>query len=275
MTFVFNYLFNQLILTNYRQIDVLKKGGKVVNETRTWDAVKHRTVPMRDKEVVLDYRFMPEPNLLPIYLTTQDNEEKDVVSISKLAKQLPELPSQSRSRLVMDHNLNLHTALLIVEDSSVLQAFDSILSENKKRNSNLVANVLLNGVRSICNKKKCQIENLNLTHRQIGQVIDLLEQNIINQNFTQRLLEALNEESVMDTAESIVIKNDWKQILDDVAIEKVCSTILQNNQTLVKQFQKGKEKTFYALAGLVAKEMDGKINMGKATQILRTLLMAK
>lgn len=259
-------------MINFRQIEILKEGGKVINETRTWDAVKHRTIPMRDKEVVLDYRFMPEPNLLPIYLTTQDNDEKDVVSISKLAKQIPELPSQSRARLLKDHNLSPHTALLIVEDSSVLLAFDKILGENNNRNSNLVSNVLINSVRTICNKKKCQIENLNLTNRQIGQVVDLLEKNIINQNFTQRLFEALNEESGTETAENIVLKNNWKQILDDKTIEKVCSIIIQNNPTLVNQFQKGKEKTFYALAGLVAKEMDGKINMDKATQKLKSLL---
>lgn len=260
-----------------RQIEVLGKGERIINETRTWDAVKHRTIPMRDKEVVLDYRFMPEPNLLPVHLTTDEHEEEDVVSITKLAKQIPELPSQSRTRLVTNHKLTPNMALLIVDDSHLLLTFDKILSRNPNRNPQVVANILINSVRKICNLKKCDIQNLKLTPEKIGQVVDLLEQNVINLNFMQRLLEALDDEMTKDdeTAESIVDKNDWKQILDDDVIEKVCVTVIENNPKLVDQFRKGKEKLFYALVGLVAKEMDGKINMTKATKILKSLLSNK
>uniref|UniRef100_A0A336KRT3 Glutamyl-tRNA(Gln) amidotransferase subunit B, mitochondrial n=1 Tax=Culicoides sonorensis TaxID=179676 RepID=A0A336KRT3_CULSO len=254
-----------------RQTDILMKNGRIINETRTWDAVKQKTLPMRDKEVVLDYRFIPEPNLLPVYLSNEDTDEENVVSITRLAKKIPELPSQSRMRLINEYHLNDITAFLLVDDLELLKIFDKILSDNPNRNPKYVSNILTNNVRTLCNKKKCQIIDLKLTHIQIGQVVDLLENQTINQNFVLPILEIL-EKNENYTAEIIVENKNWQQILDNDTIENVCRNIIKNNSKLVNQYFKGKDKTFFALAGLIAKEMDGRINMGKATEKLKSIL---
>ena len=105
-----------------RQFDVIAQGGEITNETRSWDAENRRTVAMRDKEVLQDYRFMPEPNLPPLVLNMTEesskSEDSSLVSVPAIARQLPELPEQTRKRLVDDYKINQEVAIILVVSNS-------------------------------------------------------------------------------------------------------------------------------------------------------------
>lgn len=97
-----------------RQMDLVERGGKVQNETRMWDAVSKRTVIMRDKEVLQDYRFMPEPNLPPLRLNVTGDQASELINVETIRKSLPELPEQIRNNLVAKHNLKPQYAVRLV-----------------------------------------------------------------------------------------------------------------------------------------------------------------
>lgn len=97
-----------------RQIDLIESGGVVHNETRSWDAMSKKTVVMRDKEVLQDYRFMPEPNLPPLRINITDDQETELISVERIRKSLPELPTQTRKKLTEQHELRHDTAMTIV-----------------------------------------------------------------------------------------------------------------------------------------------------------------
>lgn len=99
-----------------RQRGVKSQGGRIINETRSWDAVDRSTIAMRDKEVLQDYRFMPEPNLPPLRLNLNENDQnqKKLISVSEIAKKIPELPEQTRRRLMDNYKLNSETAIILV-----------------------------------------------------------------------------------------------------------------------------------------------------------------
>lgn len=263
---------NILLVLFYRQINVLKNNGTIINETRNWDASNKKTIVMRDKEVIQDYRFMPEPNLLPLYLATEMTDDDDLVSIPKLAIEIPELPEQSRKRLVAKDNLSDSAALTIVEDIDLLNLFDGIKNENSNRNSVITANLLINDLRSLCNKVKCSISVMNISINKLGQVVDLLEKGIINNNFTERILNEFQNIPKEKPVEELVIEKNWTQIADESIIRDICTQVVNNNPKLVNQYRSGKEKFFFALMGILAKEKDGRLNMATATVILKKLL---
>lgn len=97
-----------------RQIDLVERGGRVHNETRSWDAISKKTVVMRDKEVMQDYRFMPEPNLPPLRLNLKDEQSPDLINVEMIRRALPELPEQTRNNLVVKHDLRPETAAILV-----------------------------------------------------------------------------------------------------------------------------------------------------------------
>lgn len=97
-----------------RQIDLVERGGRVRNETRSWDAISKITVAMRDKEVLQDYRFMPEPNLPPLRLNTHDDQSSELINVEVIRRSLPELPGETRNNLMSKHDLTLETSNILV-----------------------------------------------------------------------------------------------------------------------------------------------------------------
>lgn len=109
-----------------RQLELVAEGGVVTNETRSWDAEHRRTVAMRDKEVLQDYRFMPEPNLPPLHVNLKPGSvsTQELISVAALSKEIPELPEHTRQRLVEHYKLNAETAIILVVCSSRSLIFD-------------------------------------------------------------------------------------------------------------------------------------------------------
>ncbi|XP_053667390.1 glutamyl-tRNA(Gln) amidotransferase subunit B, mitochondrial [Anopheles marshallii] len=262
-----------------RQIAVLDNGGKIHNETRAWDAAAKTTVAMRDKEVVQDYRFMPEPNLPPLHLRLHDKEctekesEVDVIDVPKLSHTLPELPEQTRQRIIQMHQLSSTIAITLVNDIILHEHFRAIIEGSSGRSPKLVANFLINELLTILNRNKLDPADCHVTSGQLGTIVDMLQENQLNAQYASRVLqELLADERLQVCPREIVSTNGWFLITDEAQISQHCEDVIKRHPKLVDKYRKGKEKMLYALAGEVAKVSEEKIDMARAVELLKEML---
>ncbi|XP_045777510.1 glutamyl-tRNA(Gln) amidotransferase subunit B, mitochondrial [Maniola jurtina] len=254
-----------------RQRTILDSGGRITNETRAWDAAAKLTIPMRDKEVVQDYRFMPEPNLPPLRVNLSTKEDtQDVISVPLVKDKIPELPEQTRRKLVEQYELKPEASIQLVNEPVLLEYFHKITT-NKARNPTKVANLLLNELLTILNKRKIDAENCPVTDNHLADLIDFLLQNKINLNICRATIDELIEDSTLTVKELIKLKG-WFLITDEKVIVDKCKEIIENNPKIVKQYKEGKVKVFNALLGLLAKSTDNKFDMSLASEKMEELL---
>lgn len=168
-----------------RQFDVVSKGGTITNETRSWDATTRCTIPMRDKEVLQDYRFMPEPNLPPLRLNLSSSADSstssDIISVASITKDIPELPEDTRSNLVKTYQLNQDVAVILVvscyyfnylflplsmlhcfifqNEPVLLEYFLNVIEHIPSIPAKLVTNFLINDLLTFCNKANIDVES--------------------------------------------------------------------------------------------------------------------
>ena len=256
-----------------RQIAVKDKGGRIVNETRQWDAATRTTIVMRDKEVVQDYRFMPEPNLPPLHLNLDSEVDvDDLVNVTCIQKNLPPLPQQLREKLVSDMELSQEAAIILVNEQTLLKHFDDITKANPTRGSQTVANILINELLTIYNKNKIEVEECRISPEHLGQLIDMLESDKINLLLLKLILQEMIDTS--KSPEEISEDKNWKQISDDAEITKLCRTLLESEsgQKMAKAYKSGKTKVLFAMAGEIKKLSHNRINMEKTVDTLKKLL---
>uniref|UniRef100_A0A182SFZ0 Asn/Gln amidotransferase domain-containing protein n=1 Tax=Anopheles maculatus TaxID=74869 RepID=A0A182SFZ0_9DIPT len=272
-----------------RQIAVLDNGGTIHNETRAWDSAAKSTIAMRDKEVVQDYRFMPEPNLPPLHLklhtaeSAAEEPEADVIDVPKLGQTIPELPEQTRQRIVEMHQLTSTIAITLVNDITLYQHFRSIIEgttdkkeEQSRRSPKLVANFLINELLTILNRNKMDTEECHVTSSQLGTIVDMLQDNQLNVQYARRVLQELlvasSDERMQLCPREIVTAKGWFLITDEAQIRQHCEDVIKRNPKLVDKYRKGKEKMLYALAGDMAKSSEEKLDMARAVELLKEML---
>ncbi|XP_026473641.1 glutamyl-tRNA(Gln) amidotransferase subunit B, mitochondrial [Ctenocephalides felis] len=272
-----------------RQKEILNSGGKIVNETRAWDAAKKITVAMREKEDRHDYRFMPEPNLPPLILKIDSDpihsnqsivssndkwykpdDSSDLINVLSLKATLPELPHETRSRLVTDYNLTPELAITLVDDSKLLSHF-LYIAENTKMNPMKAAKFLINELLTVLNKNKIEIVDSPITKENLTEILNLLHEEKINSNTAKLLLQYLIEDQSKTPIE-IMKENNWVQISDEDELTKICQEIIEQNPKLVKLYKGGKKKVLFALLGDISKKTENRANMSKVSQILENML---
>lgn len=255
-----------------RQIGVKDKGGRIINETRSWDATTKTTIPMRDKEVVQDYRFMPEPNLPPLHLNLSEQESDSLVNVLAIEKNLPALPQQLRTNLINEKQLSQEASIILVNEQILLKYFTEITDESYKRSPKLVANILMNELLTLLNKMKIDIENCKVSSNHIGVLVDMIESQELNLNLARLILPEMLETS--KSPREIADEKNWKQITDDKEILKICEQVLESEsgRKMTKAFKSGKTKVLFAIAGEINKSTDNRINMAKVVEILKDLL---
>lgn len=256
-----------------RQRSILESGGTILNETRSWDATNKVTVAMRDKEVVQDYRYMPEPNLPPLRVNLKTkNDTQDVISVPLIQDQIPELPEDTRKRLVQEFQLRPEAAIQLVNEPILLEYFLEI-SANKERNPTKVANLLLNDLLTALNQNKVNIDYCPVTSKQLIELTDLLLQKKINLDMCRQILDELVQNADEDISPSRLLKEKgWSMITDEAELTKLCIEVLENNPKLVKQYKEGKKKVYRALLGIVVKSSENKIDMAAVSKIMDDLL---
>ncbi|XP_053683199.1 glutamyl-tRNA(Gln) amidotransferase subunit B, mitochondrial [Sabethes cyaneus] len=256
-----------------RQIKILDKGERIFNETRAWDAMGKRTIAMRDKEVVQDYRFMPEPNLPPLHVSVTSSTDGNSVDATRLMAQLPELPEATRKRLVGIHKLTTETAIILVNDVTLYTHFEFITAEaGKQRSPKMVAKFLLNEFLAVLNKNKVDLHECRIPSGHLAELVDMLDANLINLHLASLILQESLDTSHRETPTQIARRKDWLMITDLDQIESLCRRVIVQNPKIVDKYRKGKEKMLYALAGEVARAMEQKVDMAKAVTVLKKML---
>ncbi|CAG0922183.1 unnamed protein product [Notodromas monacha] len=249
-----------------RQISEVMSGRKVFNETRAFDDVKKVTVSMRVKETKVDYRFMPEPNLPPLILS-------EVIDVGMIERSLPELPSESRQRLLKNFLLKPLVAEAIVNNGRLLEFFLEVMSKNPELKPSNVANFLLIHVLAEAAEQGLDDfrELRSLTNTLVADLLLLVEAETITMDSAGKIIKKIaggDQRHPQDIAENDGLVTEKNEDL----IKAWCSEILENNPDLVKKAKKGKSRALNKLIQQLGKEHGDKLHMGKAARIIKEMV---
>ncbi len=255
-----------------RQIRVLEKGGQVVQETRRWNAEQGYTVALRSKEEAHDYRYFPDPDLMPVKISP--------ATLNRLREEIPERPYDRQRRFLQDYDLPYSTASVLCRDRALGDFFEEAVSAHNKpaQIGNLVANDLLRelstaragagagaGGRGIR-----KISEMLIKPAQMAELVKLVDDGVISKQIAQDLIAEMFRTGRSPL--SIVEEKGLRQSTDRAEIESICAKIIFENPKPAEQFKAGNEKAINALKGGVMKATRGKANPALVDQVLRQLL---
>src|SRR5262245_47481209 len=241
-----------------RQIDIIEDGGKIDQETRLFDAAKGETRSMRSKEEAHDYRYFPDPDLLPLEFTQG--------YVDELKKGLPELPDEKKHRFMKAYGLSAYDADVLVAERESADFFEAVA---KGRDGKIAANWVINELFGRLNKEGKDIEHSPVSAKQLGGLVDLISSSVISGKIAKDLFEILWTEGG-DPAE-IVEARGMKQVTDTGAIEKAVDDIIAANPDKVEQ-AKAKPSMLGWFVGQVMKSTGGKANPAAVNEILKKKL---
>jgi aspartyl-tRNA(Asn)/glutamyl-tRNA(Gln) amidotransferase subunit B len=241
-----------------RQIGILEDGGKIEQETRLFDANKGETRSMRNKEEAHDYRYFPDPDLLPL--------ELDPAVVEKLRRTLPELPDDKKVRFMRDYGLSAYDAGVLVSERAVADYFEAVA---RGRDPKAAANWVINELAGRLNKEGKDISASPVSATQLGGVLDLMAEGVISGKIAKDLFEILWTEG--GDPRAIVEARGLKQVTDISAIEKVVDEIIAGHPDKVEQ-AKVNEKVIGWFVGQVMKASGGKANPQAVNALLRKKL---
>ena len=242
-----------------RQIEIIEDGGKVDQETRLFDTSTGTTRTMRSKEDAHDYRYFPDPDLLPLFVTQDE--------VDKLAADLPELPDDIRDRLIGDYGLSAYDASVITEERETALYYEEASTDRDRK---LVANWMTVELFGALNKSGKTLANCPVSPRMLGQLVELISDGTISGRIAKDVFADMFESGKM--AQTIVDEKGLKQVSDSGAIETLIDQVLTANQDKVDQYRGGKDKLFGFFVGQVMKQSGGQANPGMVNQILRKKL---
>ncbi|HBX38565.1 MAG TPA: Asp-tRNA(Asn)/Glu-tRNA(Gln) amidotransferase GatCAB subunit B [Pseudohongiella sp.] len=243
-----------------RQIDLIEDGGRVIQETRLYDSDRDETRSMRSKEVANDYRYFPEPDLLPVVI--------DDAYIDAVRATMPELPDARCSRFVKQYGLSEYDADVLTSSRAMADYFEQVaqLCGDAKLSANWVTVDLL----GLLNKQDLEIQQSPVTPTQLGTLISRIKDNTISGKIAKTVFEALTEgESDVD---QIIESRGLKQVTDTGAIEKLVDDVIAANPDQVAQYKGGKEAVFGYFVGQAMKISKGKANPAQLNELLRKKL---
>ena len=244
-----------------RQRDILESGESVIQETRLYDPKKDETRPMRSKEEANDYRYFPDPDLLPVEIS----QEK----IDKIKLTLPELPDDKKDRYKNNYGLKEDDAEILSLNSNLSTFFDESIKESNS-NPQLVANFILSELVGLCNKHNIDISVATIKPSHISQLMNYIAQGKISSKQAKDILNELWA-GKLDIDEIIRSKN-IEQVSDTGILMKEAQKILEKHPKEVQDYKNGKDKLMGFFVGQIMKEMKGKANPKVLNEILNKLL---
>ncbi|MCW8922516.1 MAG: Asp-tRNA(Asn)/Glu-tRNA(Gln) amidotransferase subunit GatB [Gammaproteobacteria bacterium] len=243
-----------------RQIDVIEDGGKVVQETRLYDAEKNETRSMRSKEEANDYRYFPDPDLLPVVI--------DEAYVEAIRKELPELPEQKKQRYIKDFELSSYDADVITSSRELADYFETV--QAKCGDAKLAANWVTGELAARLNKEEIEITESKVDAEAFAGLLARIKDNTISGKIAKDVLEAMwNGEG---SADEVIESKGLKQITDSSAIEAMVDEVIANNQSQFEELKGGKDKMMGFFVGQVMKASKGKANPGQVNEIMRKRL---
>ena len=243
-----------------RQIKILEKGEKVVQETRLYDSSKDETRPMRSKEFANDYRYFPEPDLLPVVISDEE--------IKKIKDEFPELPNEKEIRFQKQFELSAYDSQIIASSKSMADFFEKTAKQTK--NYPLLSNWLIGEVSAYLNKELIEINESKLSVENVATLINRID----DQTISGKIAKTIFEEMCINGAspDDIIESQGLKQISDDGAIEEIIDTVIKDNAAQVEAYLQGKDKLFGFFVGQVMKLTQGKANPKAVNTILKEKL---
>ena len=243
-----------------RQINELESGNQITQETRLYDSQANTTRPMRSKEFANDYRYFPEPDLLPI------NLEKEF--IEEVMATMPEMPTQKKIRFVSEFNLSEYDADLLAADKDLANFFEAVV---KVSNSpKLSANWIMGELSAELNNENLSINESKITSNQLGQLILRIEDGTISGKIAKEIFEKLWSSD--NEVDEIIQGEGLEQVTDDKEIETMIDKVINNNPEQLEQYRSGKDRLFGFFVGQVMKASQGKANPKQVNDILRKKL---
>ena len=240
-----------------RQQEILEDGGRIIQETRRYNADKDITTSMRSKEVANDYRYFPEPDLLPVVI---DDEY-----IAAVKAQLPELPDARKARFTSDYSLSNYDAGVLVSSRELAEYFEIVASSSG--DPKLAANWVSQDLLGLLNKNNWEIADSPIQAERLATLITRIKDNTISGKIAKTVFEAMIEDP--SDVDAIIEAKGLKQVTDSGEIEKLVLEVIENNPAQVQQYKDGKEQVIGFLVGQCMQLSKGKANPAQVNELLR------
>ena len=255
----FKYIHSAIIYEAKRQIKLIESGESINQETRLYNIDTGETRSMRSKEDAHDYRYFPDPDLLPLEI-----EDK---WIEKIKSTIPELPDQKKNRFIKDYNLNEYDAGVIVSDKATSDYYEKVV---KNRSPKLVTTWVTSELFSILNKKNLTIDESPVSHSKLGELIDNIESGKVSNRLAKDIFEEMCETG--KSSSDIISEKGLSQISDEGELEKLVNDVLIANPENVEKYKNGKDKLFGFFVGEAMKLSKGKANPKLLNELLKSKL---
>ncbi len=242
-----------------RQVGLLDEGKKIEQETRLFDTKKNETRSMRSKEDAHDYRYFPDPDLLPLKI-----EQK---LINDLKESLPELPDNKKERFMKDYGLNSYEANVLVSEKEISNYYEEVAKLSDKK---LAATWMMGDLFAMLNDKGLNISKSPIPAKNFAELIQSIKSGEISGRIAKEVFELMVESG--DNPKKIIESKGMKQQSDPKELERIINEILTKNKDKVDQYKSGKEKLFGFFVGQVMKQSGGKANPQLTNEILKKLL---
>lgn len=243
-----------------RQVEIIESGGTIDQETRLYDAGTGETRSMRSKEDAQDYRYFPDPDLLPLVL--------DEAWVARIRETLPELPDQKKTRYMEAYNIPPYDAGVIVADKATSEYFDAVVAHvNPKLATNWITIELFGRL----NKAGLSIKESPVSSAQMVELIKLIEDEVISGKIAKQVFDIMFETS--KNPSQIVEEQGLQQVTDTSEIEKIIKNVLLNNSEKVQEYRSGKEKLYGFFIGQVMKATGGKANPDAVNKLMKEMLV--
>ena len=252
----FRFVEKAILVEAQRQIDLIEDGGRVVQETRLYDADKNETRSMRSKEVANDYRYFPEPDLLPVVI--------DDAYIEAVRATLPELPDIKAARFQQQYGLSEYDANVLAANRDAANFYEAVAAECG--DAKLAANWVTVDLQAVLNKAELGIAHSPVNAGALAGLIKRIRDNTISSKIAKTVFEAMVAGE--GSADTIIDSKGLKQVTDSGAIEQMIDAIITANPKQVEQYRSGQEKVFTFFVGQVMKESKGKANPAQVNDIL-------
>jgi aspartyl-tRNA(Asn)/glutamyl-tRNA(Gln) amidotransferase subunit B len=245
-----------------RQIELIEDGGRVVQETRLYDPDKKETRSMRSKEDANDYRYFPDPDLLPLMISEE--------WIAKERSEMTELPAQKSERWQSEFGLSAYDCQVLTQERATADFYEDLLKQVGKDQAKAAANLMTGEFASALNKDGISAAQSPLNASQLAKLIQRIADGTISNKIAKEIFTAMWDEkaSDLDAVDRIIEAKGLKQISDSGALEAIIDQVLAANQKSVEEFRAGKEKAFNALIGQIMKATQGKANPQQVNKLL-------
>lgn len=245
-----------------RQIEIIEEGGKIIQETLLWNTELNETLSMRGKEEAHDYRYFPEPDLVPIIISEEWKQE--------IKSTIPELPDEKIKRFLTQYKLPIYDTEILTSERELADYFEEVVKVTKDYKS--ASNWIMGNVLKILNEKSISIKDFSISPEKIGSLINLISKNIISGKIAKTIFETMLKEN--KTPEEIVNEKNLIQITDTAEIEKIILGIIEKNPKQVEEYLSGKEKVLGFFIGQIMNATKGKANPQIVDKLLKEKLNA-